>query len=127
LLSPAAGETRINVTIDNYETVTTAAESGNTPAGLTYKLVSAIATNNTVTGKPRILLLNRSYSTDKTVHITFDSAVSGNADFYLLNSATLSANNESGENVKINQSAAGYTYPLTVTVPARSLVRIDMK
>ncbi len=126
LISAIGGEEKTNVYIDNNDSITTTQELSNVPLGLNYKLVSAIASKNSATGKPRILLLNRSYSQSKTVHLTFDSAVSGNADIFTLNNASLSANNESSENVTITSSTGSFTYPLEVTIPAHSLIRIDM-
>ncbi len=127
MMSPLAGGEKITVSSSDTETMTIATGSGNIPSGLSYPLVSAIAAKDVSTGKARILLLNRSYSSDKTVTLTFGTGVSGNADIYTYNNADIAANNESAVNVSIVQTSGSFGSPFTVTIPAHSLMRIDMK
>lgn len=127
LLSPLAGEALLPVTADDSQSITIATGSGNVPSGLTYPQVSVIATRNRTTGKARIALMNRSYDTDKTITLSFNEAVSGDADVYLLNNADLTASNESAENVVVTQELLNYGAPFTVSLPAHSMMRIDMR
>ena len=61
LFSVMAGEERLAVTVDNDDTWTIVSGKGNVPTGLEYPLVSAVASKNAVTGRPRVFLLNRDY------------------------------------------------------------------
>jgi hypothetical protein len=127
MVSPLAGGEKIAVSSSDTETMTITTGSGNVPSGLSYPAVSAIAAKDVSTGKARILLLNRSYASAKTVTLTFGTAVSGNADIYTFDNADIAANNESAANVSILQTSGSFGSPFTVTIPAHSLMRIDMK
>jgi alpha-L-arabinofuranosidase len=127
MLSPFAGEEKIGVTCDGSETVTIPAGSGNIPSGLTYPVVSVMASRNSSTGKPRIVILNRSFNSAKTLTLTFSSQVVGSADIYTYSNNNIAAENETGVNVIITANSGSFNSPFTVTVPAHSLTRIDMK
>ncbi|HEY1405607.1 MAG TPA: hypothetical protein VF857_03270, partial [Spirochaetota bacterium] len=127
LFSPMAGEEKIRVSIDLTEKVTVGTGSGSMPTGLSYPLISAIATKNAITGKARIILINRSYADSKSVRLTFDSPISGNANVLLYNNSSLSANNETAHNVAITQSTTNIPDPFVVTLAPHSITRIDMQ
>jgi alpha-L-arabinofuranosidase len=127
LFSAMAGEERLNVTVDSTETVNVGTGSGSVPTGLTYPLISAIATK-TSSGKARIILINRSYTQSKTVNLTFDSPITGTADIYRYENTDLAANNENGnDNVAIVSSTAVFGAPFTVMLQPHSIMRIDMR
>ncbi len=127
LFAPMAGEVRLNVSADNSETVNVGTGSGTVPTGLTYPLVSVIASKNASTGRPRIICINRSYASSKTVTLTFDTPVPGNATVYAYESLTLSANNETAAGVSIASSSAHFSGPISVTLAPHSIKRIDMQ
>ncbi|HRX47113.1 MAG TPA: hypothetical protein P5120_06315 [Spirochaetota bacterium] len=127
MLSPFAGEEKLTVSADNTETVTIATGSGNIPSGLVYPVVSVFASKNSSTGKTRIVILNRSFGSTKTLTLTFGSPVEGSADIFTYSNSDLTAGNETGVNVSITETTGSFTVPFTVTVPAHSLTRIDMK
>ncbi|HON79398.1 MAG TPA: hypothetical protein PK544_12980, partial [Spirochaetota bacterium] len=79
LFSVMAGEQRLAVSVDNNEEYSIITGHGNVPAGFSYPLISAAASKNSVNGKPRVILVNRDYSSDKTVTVTLESFVPGNA------------------------------------------------
>lgn len=127
MISPLAGGEKIDVSSSDAGTMTITTGSGNIPSGLSYPAVSAIAAKDVSTGKARILLLNRSFASAKTVTLTFSTGVSGDADIYTFENADIAANNESAVNVSILQTSGSFGSPFTVTIPAHSLMRIDMK
>lgn len=127
MLSVTSGEEIIEAVANDTESVTITTGSGNIPSNLTYPLISVLATKNAATGKPRVIILNRSYASPKTVSITLDAELTDSADIYTLNNLSLSANNESSENISISHATQSISSPLTITVPAHSLTRIDMK
>jgi hypothetical protein len=128
MVSELAGAEKITVSSSSdTETTTVVTGSGNVPSGLSYPVVSAIAAKDASTGMARILLLNRSYASSKTITLTFGTSVSGNADIYTLNNADIAANNEAAVNVSIVQTSGSFGSLFTVTIPAHSLMRIDMK
>ncbi len=128
LFSSAAGEKRLTVTSGSTEvyTVPAAGGAGNVPSGLQYPLVSVTATVNKISGKPRVFIINRDYSTDKTISITLEGFTPGSAVQYLYTSSSVSAHNETDPlTVGITQSTVEYAEPFTVTMPAHSCMRID--
>ena len=48
MISPFAGEEYLNASIDNSETITTVADSGNVPSGLSYPVISVSSQGETV-------------------------------------------------------------------------------
>jgi alpha-L-arabinofuranosidase len=127
LFSALAGEELLTINIDNTGTYTIAAGEGNVPSGFTYPLVTALASQNPVTGKPRVMLLNRDYSNDITVSIDLENFAPGTAELHRYENADLSANNESGEDVSVITENITITSPFEVTIPAHSLWRIDFE
>lgn len=128
LFSPAAGETRLSITTDSTDIYSIPAfgGNGNVPSNFQYPLVSAAATVNKTTGKPRVFLINRDYSNQKTVHIALEGFTPGNAARYLYTNISVTANNETDPlTVGITQSTVFFSSPFTVTIPAHSCMRID--
>ncbi|PKL16331.1 MAG: hypothetical protein CVV49_16800 [Spirochaetae bacterium HGW-Spirochaetae-5] len=128
LFSPAAGETRLSITTDSTDVYTIPAPGGegNVPLNLQYPLVSASATVNKTSGKPRVFIINRDYTTDKTVTINLEGFNPGNAEQYLYTNSLVSAHNETDPStVGITQSSVVFSNPFTVTIPAHSCMRID--
>jgi alpha-L-arabinofuranosidase len=127
LFSAIAGEELLTINIDDTSTHTITAGEGNVPSGFTYPLVTALATKNSATGKPRVMLLNRDYSNDITVNIDLENFVPGTAELQRYENADLSANNESSEDVSISIESITINSPFEVTIPALSLWRIDFE
>lgn len=125
MISVIADEKKLSVSVDNTGSITITGGHGNVPSTFTYPLVSALASVNKTTGKPRVLLLNRSYDTDITVTISLEGYKPGSATCYYLRNSSITANNESGSLVSITTGSAIFTDPFTVTVQRHSLMRID--
>ncbi len=127
LFSPLGGEELLAVETDNKSTHTISAGAGNVPSGFTYPLITALASRNSETGKPRVILLNRDYSNEITVGIKLEDFAPGTAELYRYENADLSANNETAVNVSIVTENISISSSFEVTIPAHSLWRIDFK
>ncbi len=127
LFSALADEKLLNISIDDTGTQTIDTGAGNVPSGFTYPFVTALATKNSATGKPRVLLLNRHYSDAITVNIDLENFAPGEAELHRYENADLSANNESTENVSMITENIEINSPFKVTIPKHSLWRIDFK
>ncbi len=126
LLSPAAGERILSISVDSTEVYTITTGAGNVPTGLQYPLITAAATTNKISGKPRVFLINRDFASDKTVTITLEGFTPGSAVQYLYTNSSVTADNETDTStVGITQSTVDYSDPFTVTIPAHSCMRID--
>lgn len=127
MLSVIDGEDKITVTHNNTEKVTLPTGYGNSPSGLNYDVVSALATKNQITGKPRLFLINRDYTADKTVTINLQEFTPGSGKVYLYNNPNLLADNETSPHntISLSESTQAFTSPLTVSIPAHSFMRID--
>jgi alpha-L-arabinofuranosidase len=125
MISVIADEEVLNVSIDNPGTSPVIGPNGNVPSNFTYPLVSALASVNKTTGKPRVLLLNRSYDTDMSVTLTLQRYTQGNATCNYLQNNNLTVDNETTVNVAITSVSKTFSDPFTVTVPMHTLMRID--
>ncbi len=125
--SAMAGEELLTIETDNKSTHTITTGAGNVPSGFTYPLITALASKNSATGKPRVMLLNRDYSSDITVGIKLEGFTYGTAELHRYENGDLSANNEAAVNVSIVTENISVNSPFEVTVPAHSLWRIDFK
>lgn len=127
MLSVSDGEERLPVAHDNTATVQVVTGYGNVPSGLNYDVISVFASKNKVTGKPRLFVLNRDYSEDKTITVAVEGYTAGDGTVYLYNNADLLKNNETVHDaVAVSESVQTFGDPLTVTVPAHSFMRIDL-
>ncbi len=128
MFSVIDGEEKLTVSHDNSDTVPITTGYGNAPSGLSYDVISALSTKNRITGKPRLFILNRGI-TEKTVTVSLDGYTPGNGKVYLYNYADLLKNNEDSpyNAVTIIESTEPFSNPLSVTIPAHSLKRIDFQ
>lgn len=127
MFSVMAGEKILNVSTGNTDTYTVKNGNGNVPSGFTYPVISAIATENRETGKQRVMLINRAYSSDIKVRIELEGFTPGKADTYLYSNSSLAANNENDDNVTVTQGQLTVDESFDITIPAHSLMRIDFK
>ncbi len=126
MLSVIDGEEQLAVTCDNTDTVSIVTGYGNVPSGLNYDAVSVISTRNRITGRPRLFIINRDYSNEKSITVNVDGYTPGNGNVQLYNNSDLFANNETVHNtVTVTESIQNFGAPLVVTVPAHSFMRID--
>lgn len=128
LFSAMAEEEIIGVTVDSPSEWILGAGAGNIPTGLTYNIISAVATKNSATGKPRIIVINRSYDIDRTVTLHIDGFAAGNATISYYQNSDLSAKNEiNPTNVTVTTGTVALSNPPVISIPRHSLIRIDMQ
>ncbi|MDH3325518.1 MAG: hypothetical protein OEM38_02230 [Gammaproteobacteria bacterium] len=126
LLSVAGGEERIPISVDNTETYTFTTGVGNIPSGLIMSKISVFATRNLATNKPRVFLINRDYSNNIQVTLTTDETLTTSVTRHSYTNTGLSANNESGiTNVNVVSLVETLSNPNSITVPAKSVIRLD--
>lgn len=128
MLSPAAGEEKLDVIFASPGTCILSSGKGNIPAGQQYPLVTLLATRNASTGRPRIFALNRDYDIPRTITVTVKGFSSRRATRYLYENISLSANNEGlTPSVTVIQEEITVDNPLELTLGPRSFTRIDVK
>lgn len=128
LFSVMAGEEKLNIIVDDDRQFVIITGAGNVPSNLSYSLITAIASKNSVNGKPRILLLNRSLDNDMDVSLGCDEFAPGDALLYRYENANLNANNETvDESVKLVEETYTFGDSFSITIPAHSLMRIDFQ
>ncbi len=128
LLSVMAGEKRLAVSVSEPGSYLLTDCYGNVPSNLSYPLVSAVASENALTGKARVVIINRDYSDEKKAVIDLEGFTPGNAIKYTYSNIDLSANNETvPDTVKISEESIIIDDAFEVTVPKHSLIRIDFQ
>ncbi len=132
LVSATAGEKRLplelNVSGLDRLTYTVKGGIGNIPSGLAYEKVSGIATLDSSSGRPRVLLLNRDFDDMARVEIRIPGYELGDAAVLQYSHDDVAADNESAaghDTVRLHSSKAPRKVPFVIDVPPHALLRVD--
>lgn len=123
IMSAAAGEPRLSTTITPPPPTRTVATVGNIPDAQGYALLDSVATQQP-NGMPRIFVMNRDAQAGVTVGISAGVAWT-TAQVTTFTNALLRADNETAPTV--TPVATSLTSGMPLTVPAASLVRVDLQ
>lgn len=127
LVSPMDGSSLLSTQLTGDDSIFIPIGVGNIPSGTLYPsiaVVAAKAAGNTY----QVLIVNSSYTTDEEVGISFAGFSPSTAKVYRYEHIDLAANNETNANtVQVTTSNIGASNPTVVSVPARSMLRLDFK